>query len=231
MKYDFFLFDADDTLFDFGASEQKSFAETLKTFDIQHDLNSIYRTYKAESEKLWRLLEEGKVTKEFIVVERFRKTLEAYNIEANPRKLSDTYLGFLPEFVYLNDHAVEVCTFLSQSSTVAIVTNGVDLMQRKRLERSDLKDMISFMVTSEECGYVKPHSKFFEYMMTKIENSPKDRLLVIGDRLETDIMGADSFGIDTCWYNPKSLNNPYDVRPKYEIKHLSELIDIVKEDS
>ena len=58
------------------------------------------------------------------------------------------------------------------------------------------------MVVSEECGYAKPHRRFFEYTMGKIKSNKPIKPLVIGDRLETDIKGANDFGLDSCWYNP-----------------------------
>ena len=39
--------------------------------------------------------------------------------------------------------------------------------------------------------------------MTKVKKISKMRVLVIGDRIVTDIKGAQDFGVDACWYNPK----------------------------
>lgn len=221
MKYDLFLFDADDTLFDFGASERMSFEQTLNKYDIAFSAE-IYSTYKTESKKLWRKLELGQTTKDFLKVERFRTTFKEFGIDANPEKISESYLEILPENVCLNPYAIEICNSLSKKAQIGIVTNGIESVQKRRLEISGLKETISFMVVSEECGYAKPDKRFFEHTMIKAQRSSKDGILVIGDRIETDITGAHEFGLDSCWYNPNHLD-PGNQQMTFQISCLSEL--------
>ena len=95
MKYALFLFDADDTLFDYSSSEKKSLYKTLITFGFNSKIEDYYQTYKLESEKLWRQLELGKTTKEFLRVERFRRTLKIHGIHSNPKAMQNLTLGFM----------------------------------------------------------------------------------------------------------------------------------------
>ena len=229
MKYNLFLFDADDTLFNFGKSEEVSLKKTLFHFDATIGFEEVYQTYKKESEKLWRMLELGKTTKDHLRVERFRLTAEKHDIQVCPEKLSDLYLEILPEQVNLNDHANEMCEYLANHYRVGIVTNGIESVQKRRLEKSGLSKFIEFMVVSEECGFAKPDIRFFEHTMSKFTGSSKEKSLVIGDRLETDNEGAHAFGIDACWYNPKKLAGKLSMKPKYQIECLSEIKKIVNE--
>jgi putative hydrolase of the HAD superfamily len=50
---------------------------------------------------------------------------------------------------------------------------------------------------------------------------------MIGDRLETDILGAQNAGIDSCWFNPNREENKNDIKPNYEIQKLSEILNII----
>lgn len=204
MKYDLFLFDADDTLFDFKASEKLSLESVMKQFKIEFT-SDLYTTYKAESAKLWRQLELGETTKDFLKVERFRRTLNHFNLNAPAEEMAQAYLEALPENLCLNHYAKDIVEFLNNHGDVAIVTNGIESVQKRRLEISGLKDMIKFMVVSEECGYAKPDHRFFEHTMKVAGRSSKEGVIVIGDRLETDIEGANQFGFDSCWYNPNKL--------------------------
>ncbi len=56
----------------------------------------------------------------------------------------------------------------------------------------------------------------------------KHSALVIGDRLETDILGAHNYGLDACWFNPTNAQNTLNIKPKYEISHLTEIKKLIR---
>src|SRR4051812_26109067 len=95
-------------------------------------IDPIYTAYKEESLKLWQLVEQGLATKDFLKVERFRRIFERFGIDASADKAGNAYLDFLPETVALLDHAVEICTHLSEIGEVGIITNGIESVQVKR---------------------------------------------------------------------------------------------------
>ena len=223
MKYQYFLFDLDDTLFDFSASENLSFRKTLEQFEIAGQHEQIYLSYKSESRKLWKLLEEGKIEKDFLKVERFRRTFEAHGISCCPEKVGERYLENLPQTVHLNKYALEICEEIASKAKIGIITNGIETVQKRRLSVSGLEPFIQFTVVSEECGYAKPHIEFFKKTLSKIENTDPSRILVIGDRIETDILGAQRFGLDSCWFNPTKGRSGQLASPTYEIRCLSDL--------
>ena len=222
MKYDLFLFDLDDTLLDFRASEKLSFERSLGSLSVSNH-EELFRSYQTENRKLWQLFEEGKTTKDELKVERFRKTFELHGIDIDPKIASYRYLEALPETVVLIDHAVELLEWLSGHGEIGIVTNGIHHTQTQRIKNSPLKSFISFVSVSEECGYAKPDIRFFEYSSTLAKKFQKERSIVIGDRWEADILGAHQFGVDSCWFNPDEKKRPGDPAPSFEIRHLSEM--------
>ena len=52
MNYNLFLFDLDDTLLDFKASERLSFELTLKALEIGNDFDSLFGQYQIENRAL-----------------------------------------------------------------------------------------------------------------------------------------------------------------------------------
>jgi FMN phosphatase YigB (HAD superfamily) len=58
-------------------------------------------------------------------------------------------------------------------------------------------------------------------------NPGKEEVLVVGDSLRSDILGGISYGVDTCWYNPRDNSNLTSHQPTYEINHLNELKKIL----
>ncbi len=83
------------------------------------------------------------------------------------------------------------------------------------------------IIVSEEVGVAKPdigifHTTFEEYVDLK-----KERVLIIGDSLTSDIQGGINFGIDTCWYNPHLKENKSTIQPTFSVQTLDELYTIV----
>jgi 2-haloacid dehalogenase len=74
MKHTLFLFDLDDTLLDFKASEQLSFVRTLEALGLREGIAALFPQYQAINVDLWRRFERGEVSKDFLKVERFRQT-------------------------------------------------------------------------------------------------------------------------------------------------------------
>lgn len=223
MKYDLFLFDLDDTLLDFKASEKLSFHLCLQSLGIKTNLDNIFSDYQVINKALWRAIEEGKITQEHLKVERFRKVFESHQIAIDPHVASLRYLDTLPETVVLIDHAVEICEWLVQHGEIGIITNGIEYVQAKRINKSKIAPYISFVSVSEACGYAKPDIRFFDYSTKMAKNFSKDKTVIVGDRIEADIQGAHNFGIDSCWFNPHKNSRPDHLKPSFEITHLSEI--------
>jgi YjjG family noncanonical pyrimidine nucleotidase len=222
MKYDLFLFDLDDTLLDFRASEKLSFERSLKSLSVPVT-DALFASYQAENRALWKLFEEGKTTKDELKVERFRRTFALNGIEADPVVASQRYLEALPNTVVLIDHAMEILEWLNGFGEIGIITNGIHHTQTERIKNSPLSNYISFMCVSEECGFAKPDVRFFEYSSRMAKKFLKTSALVIGDRWDADILGAHQFGVDSVWFNPQKILRPGNPSPTFEIAHLSEL--------
>ena len=62
-KYYCVLFDADNTLLDFDAAENKALADTLREYGIEPDAETV-QTYRTINEELWRQLEKGQFVSE-----------------------------------------------------------------------------------------------------------------------------------------------------------------------
>ncbi|MBY0412993.1 MAG: YjjG family noncanonical pyrimidine nucleotidase [Bdellovibrionales bacterium] len=222
MKYTLFLFDLDDTLLDFQASEKLAFNQTFNHFGITASLDELHKTYKVENNLLWKQIESGEVTKDFLKVERFKRTLSHHKIEIPPQVMADFYLEQLPKNVVLIDGAVEICQFVKQFGELGIITNGIEYTQRERIKNSALKDYIDFIAVSEECGFAKPDIRFFEFAVSRARAFKKESTIIVGDRIDADILGAQKFGIDSCWFNPHRQHADAKIKPSFVINELKE---------
>jgi len=228
MKHRLFLFDLDDTLLDFKASEQRSFELTMRELGLDGALDALFADYQAINLALWKAFETGAVAKNFLKVERFRKTFAGHGLDLDPQAASSLYLESLSNTVVLVDGAVELCATLAAVGEVGIVTNGVEQIQNRRIASSGLREHISFVSTSEACGHAKPDSRFFDYATAMARAFVRHETIVVGDRLDADILGANRFGMESCWFNPGRLANDSAALPTCEVASLHEVVPALR---
>lgn len=227
MKHRIFLFDLDDTLLDFRASEQRSFATTMHSLGLTVGLDGVFTQYQAINTALWRQFEAGTVSKDFLKVERFRKTFAASGLDLDPDEASRLYLDSLSHTVVLIDGAVALCRTLAGIGEIGIITNGVEHIQQQRIASSGLREHISFVATSEACGFAKPDVRFFDFAARMARSFAKDEAILIGDRLDADILGANHYGIESCWFNPGRAINESAAVPTYEVATLTDVVPAI----
>ncbi len=228
MKYKYLLFDADDTLLDFKRSEREALSDSLMKFGIR-PTKDLVEAYSEINDGLWKLLEKGGIKKDELRVRRYEIFTEKFGLNVDPRKLAVEYTDRLAEKSFLIDGALEICRELYGKYRLFIITNGIKSIQSKRLGASPIKQYIEKSYVSEEVGFEKPSTEYFDFIKADIEGFDAKRALVIGDSLTSDISGGIAAGIDTCWFNPKSKVLPEGVLPTYEISALNELTHILEE--
>ncbi|MGG4604137.1 YjjG family noncanonical pyrimidine nucleotidase [Paenalcaligenes sp. Me131] len=227
MKYRLYLFDLDDTLFDFSASNAWSFKQMLHTSGAAVSADSVFADFLSIDSGLWKQFEQGLVSRDQLKVERFARTFAKHGLTIDAEEANHLYLQGLGEHVALIDGAVEVCKALAAVGEVGVITNGFEQVQRQRVLNAGLQPYVSFIASSEACGYAKPDARLFAFAVDKAKAFSNDSTLIIGDRLEADILGGNNFAISSCWFNPSIAQNTSAIQPTYEITHLTELVALV----
>lgn len=228
-KYYCILFDADNTLLDFDAAESKALADTLRNYGIEPDAETV-QTYRTINEELWRQLEKGQLRRDKLMAERFTRFLKAVDAAGNGAEMNKFYLDKLsthPDLAAPN--VLDVLKELSEVATLAVVTNGFDRVQSRRVAESGMKDFIEEVFVSEKLDSEKPNRKIFDAALRSLGVENREHVLMVGDSLTSDIQGGINAGLDTCWYNPNHTENPGKVCPTYEISNLEELYPLVME--
>ncbi len=224
--YPWLWFDADSTLFDYERAEGSALKDTFGSLDLRFE-DDYLDIYQRINEGLWRALEKQEITSAVLRVRRFELLLEAVQLTGSADQMSTSYIEQLGLRAELMDGAYEVLDALHSKCKFAIVTNGLQAVQRSRLAHSTIKDFISELIISEEVGAAKPQAAFFDEAFARTGHPVKSDVLIIGDSLTSDIRGGVDYGIDTCWYNPKAETCPADLPITYEIRHLRELLELL----
>jgi 2-haloacid dehalogenase len=104
-------------------------------------------------------------------------------------------------------------------------SNSFGHLQRKRLELAGVLPFFEGTYISMDIGYDKPDGRFYDFALNDAQLSA-DEVLMVGDSMTTDIIGAQRVGIDTCWFNP--TNRPIGTtQPTYEIHDLLSLLTVL----
>lgn len=228
-KYYCILFDADNTLLDFDAAENKALAETLVEYGIEPDAGTV-QTYRDINSELWRQLEKGQIRRDKLMGERFTRFLKAINAAGDGAEMNRCYLDHLSSHPDLmTPNVPDVLGELSEVATLAIVTNGFEKVQSRRVAESGIGAYLEDVFVSEKLDSEKPSRRIFDSALRALGVENREHVLVVGDSLTSDIQGGVNADLDTCWFNPGHAENPGKVNPTYEIASLEELYPLVME--
>ena len=119
--------------------------------------------------------------------------------------------------------------FVNGRARLGIITNGFEDLQDIRLEKTGLSGYFDHVVISEQVGVAKPAQEIFNYAYEKMGYPSKSRVLMVGDNLNSDILGGNNFGIDTCWLQHDESEVETHIVPTFTIHCMSELQNIITE--
>jgi 2-haloacid dehalogenase len=225
-RYKGFLFDADNTLFDYDRAEVEALTETLGDAFPGIPLEKTLAAYREINAGFWRRFEQGAIRLEDLKAGRFQALLDSLGRNGDAQAISSRYLEGLSRRAYFLPHAREVIEELSRAFALAIVTNGIGMVQRGRIARSGIGHRFQALIISEELGIAKPDPRFFQAAVEAVGLQP-DELLCVGDNPASDIEGARAAGIDSCWYSPQGRPWPGPWQPPtLVISDLREILDL-----
>lgn len=222
-KYTTLLFDADNTLLDFFAAEERAIEITCKHFNIPFS-KEIGKLYSDINDSFWKRFEKGEIKREEINCGRFKQFAQVMGSDANPQDLADFYIEELSNGNMIIEGADRLCEALSKKYDMYIVTNGHASVQKRRFGTSSLPQYFKKSFISEEMGSKKPEKEYFDLVFKELPEKDKSKICIIGDSMSSDILGGINAGIDTCFYNRFGLPKTYE--PTYEVKNFDELLDL-----
>jgi len=202
--YDHLFFDLDNTLWDFSSNSRLAMKQTLEDDGLLGKLesfDSFFQVYEQINKSLWSDYHSKRITKQILIVERFSKSLQKFNIsDLNWKELNSRYLENMALQTGLFPNTLETLSFLkAKGYQMHIITNGFREVQRSKLANCGLACFFAKVFISEELQTTKPHRQIFEHAL-KSTNALKKKSVMIGDSWETDIEGALEFGMDQIMF-------------------------------
>ncbi len=220
------LFDLDNTLVDFRDASKRSMKRTFEDYGLEFSKEK-YADYSIVNAKVWHQFENKEIDAIRLRSLRFELYFEQAGIkDIDPFEFNHGYLMHLIDETIIEDEVLSLIKKLHGQCRMSIVTNGLKEVQRPRIERVGLTHYFDSIVVSDEIGSAKPQKEYFDYTFNTISNIPdKEHILMVGDSLNSDILGGNNYGLKTCWINPEGKKAEKTI-PDIAINHVRELLDI-----
>jgi putative hydrolase of the HAD superfamily len=232
MKYLDLFIDFDDTLYDTHGNAVIALGETFRAFRLDRYFDNpqvFYDAYWMANIDLWSRYSKGEITRDYLIVERFRRPLsEGKDIEITEKlclEMSDRFLDYCSSKPGVVEGAHELMDYLrGKGYRMHICSNGFHEVQYKKLAACGLRDYFDTIILSEDAGVNKPSPLYFDYALSQ-SGANRTTTLMIGDNLQSDILGALSAGIDALFFNrypehEKSQEATYTVTSLREIMNI-----------
>ena len=197
-----FLFDADNTIFDYDRAETEALTETLS--EVPPRCAAPESAFRVPRDQC-RLLAEVRAGGHHPRRPEGCPVLVAPRGARRPRKIPPpsrrATSRISPAGHTSSRRPGRSCWRCPARACSGLVTNGISLVQRGRIEKAGIAHLFRAVLISEELGVAKPDPRFFQAAIDALSLAPED-LLCVGDNPAADIEGARSAGIDACWYAP-----------------------------
>jgi len=203
--FKYFIFDLDNTLFNFDFAYQKGLIEIFKEIDE--------KDFKTEKKLFQKTCSGFSYSHNKLI--QIKKTCE----KLKKKNYLDIYQSFLNEFLensFLFDNVLDYLKLLKNNQChLYILTNNLCEIQIKLLEKLNILDYFDKIYTSEEFNLEKPNPNFLKLVLYDI-GCQKEEIVMVGDNFKNDIEMSIDCNIYGFYFNKRfEMNKNYLVFENY----------------
>lgn len=222
----YILVDLDNTLIDFNECARNSIITNFEKFGLPYREDTL-DIFIRENNKIWKRHENGEIGREHIRKDRWNIIFKVLDIDFDGAVMEEAFEYGVSQNACPIDGAYDLLDYLKGKYKLYVASNGFRFVQENRLKIGDFNKYFDGVFVSEDFGFAKPSKEFFDNVIRELGNPPLDEILMIGDSISADIIGAENYGIDTVWFNKDGIENTSSVKSKYEVKKLTEIKAII----
>ena len=225
------FFDLDNTIWDF---DKNSFNALLKLHDefeldkrLNVDFEKFHEFYLKKNEELWHKYYFNKIAKAELRYQRFYDSFLNFGMDdvELSKKISEAYIKIAPHSTELKPGAIETLDALFGKYPLHIITNGFNEVQHIKIDSCGLRKYFEQIIISDNYNLTKPNVEIFR-LAEKLAKTEKEKCVMIGDSIISDIEGAIGAGWKAIYYNEKNSGDGRDLKDLRENGHLREIKDL-----
>ena len=213
------IFDAYGTLFDVNSAAEKcknqigdkweGFANYWRTTQLEYTwLRSLMKRHK----DFWKITEDS-----------LDKSMKAFNINQNMKEELLSLYKKLSTFPEVNDTLKQL---KNKNLKLAILSNGSHELLNELVNSNNLTEIFDDLFSIEEVKIYKPDNKVYEIPIHRYKIKPEEIVFLSSNTW--DVSGGGNYGYQSIWVNRNdNIFDNLDYKPKYEIKNLKQLLDII----
>lgn len=200
------LFDIDDTLLDFEAYVQNAMRDGFQKFGLRAYGDGMYRIFQRINTALWHEIEQGSLTFEQLLQTRWNRIFAELDIAFDGCVFEQFFRDSLFGSAIPVDGAHEILAYLQNRYILCVASNGPYAQQVNRLRQGNMLHCFSHLFISEKIGASKPSAQFFSFCLSELnarheETVSAGEVLMVGDSLASDMVGAIDSGLKTCFFD------------------------------
>ena len=223
---EFLFLDLDDTILDFHKAERIAISKTIREFGVE-PTEEVLTLYHGINKWHWEQLELGNLTRAEVLVNRFGVLFEKLGVQVDAPRCAKAYEINLSQGHWFLPGAEEAVDALSKKYRLFLASNGTATVQKGRMTSANLYRFFETVFVSQEIGHNKPSREYFEACFAQIPGFDREKAMIVGDSLSSDIKGGINAGIKTVWVNPEHKDCG-GIRPDYEIEYLHQLESLLE---
>lgn len=206
------FFDLDDTLIDHKNASRSAFSKIRESNDvlIEFPLDDLLDLWRKDFQKYWELMIQNRITIYENWSTRFREVFRSLGHEIGEKELDSIVIQYRDNYIsgtYAVAGAIDILKKARENEIhVSIITNNTAEMQYRKLDHCDMRKYIDSMNISQDYGIMKPDPRIFRIALEKSGFAP-DECIMVGDSLESDVVGALGVGITPVWFNRNGYEN------------------------
>ena len=204
--FNHFIFDLDNTLYDYNLCNDYGFNEAFQYLSLKYNISimTIKNEFQKIKEKYQNIVFHQASSHNKCI--QFKKLCECLNLPIEEScQLYDLYIEKFNYHLALYN-GVEDFLILCQKNNINcyILTNNIYYEQIKRLKELNICQYFKKIYTSEEYGIEKPDAKLF-YSILQENNIHVDEVTMIGDTFKNDIESAILINMYGFWFHQNEI--------------------------
>ena len=213
------IFDAYGTLFDVNSAAEKCKDKTGKKWE---SFSNYWRTTQLEYTWLRNLMGRHKDFWQ-ITEDSLDKSMKVFEIDSSMKIDLLNLYKILSTFPEVKD-ALNILK--EKKYKLAILSNGTPSLLNELVKSNNLDNIFDDVFSIEEVKAYKPDPKVYNIPIKKYQIQKNEVAFLSANTW--DVSGGGNYGFNAIWVNRnKNIFDNLDYKPNFEIKNLSELLNII----